>query len=79
MSAIRKLLLVGFETYIADLYKQGRISLRKAANILNTSQTEAIDIFAKHAVKGNLAPADVLVPLISSLWQSAEIMSYCPG
>ena len=62
-SAMRKLMRIGFEMYVGNLYKLGRISLREAAVALNMSQSEAMDVFLDIGIKGNLGAADVIYSL----------------
>jgi predicted HTH domain antitoxin len=59
-SAMRKLIRIGFETYLGNLYKQGKITLREAANLLGINQIEAMDIFLDAGIKGNLLASDIL-------------------
>ncbi|MFZ6016682.1 MAG: hypothetical protein ACOYU0_03530 [Nitrospirota bacterium] len=42
---MRKLMKIGFETYIGNLYKQGKITLREAARLMNVNQIEAMNLF----------------------------------
>jgi predicted HTH domain antitoxin len=62
-TAMRKLMRIGFETYIGNLYKQGKITLREAARLLNKNQIETIDLFLDAGIKGNLDASDVLTSL----------------
>ena len=62
-TAMRKLTRIGFETYIGNLYKQGKVTLRQAAKLLNLSQIEAMNLFLDAGIKGNLDALDVLVSL----------------
>ncbi|MDR4507592.1 MAG: UPF0175 family protein [Candidatus Brocadiaceae bacterium] len=62
-TAMRKLIRIGFETYIGNLYKQGKITLREASRLLNLSQIETINLFLDAGIKGNLDASDVLVSL----------------
>ncbi|MEW6068084.1 MAG: UPF0175 family protein [Nitrospirota bacterium] len=62
-TAMRKLMRIGFETYVGNLYKQGKITLRQAADILNLDQIELINIFLDAGIKGNLDASDVMVSL----------------
>ncbi len=62
-TAMRKLIRIGFETYIGNLYKQGKVTLRQAAKLLNLSQIEAMNLFLDAGIKGNLDASDVLVSL----------------
>ncbi len=60
-TAMRKLMRIGFETYIGNLYKQGKITLREAARLLNINQIEAMNLFLDAGIKGNLDASDVIV------------------
>jgi len=60
-TAMRKLIKIGFETYIGNLYKQGKVTLRTAARLLNRDQIEVINLFLDMGIKGNLDVSDVLV------------------
>jgi len=62
-TAIRKLIRVGFEAYVTELYRRGQISLREAAKRLKVSQIEAMDLFLLSGVKGNLDAYDVMESL----------------
>ncbi len=54
---------IGFESYVGNLYRLGRISLREAARALCISQSEALDIFLDMGIKGNVDAADVIASL----------------
>lgn len=54
---------VGFETYVSNLYKQGRVTLREAARLLNVDLIEAMNIFLDAGIKGNLNASDVMISL----------------
>ena len=58
-TAIRKLIRVGFESYVAGLYRRGEITLMEAARRLNMSQSETVDLFLDAGVTGNLDASDV--------------------
>ncbi|MDN3515752.1 MAG: hypothetical protein NG747_15320 [Candidatus Brocadia sp.] len=62
-TAMRKLMRIGFETYIGNLYKQGKVTLREAARLLKLSQIETMNLFLDAGIKGNLDASDVLVSL----------------
>jgi len=64
--AMRKLIRIGFETYIGNLYKQGKVTLREAAKLLNLSHIEAMNLFSDAGIKGNLDASDVLTSLEDS-------------
>jgi predicted HTH domain antitoxin len=62
-TAMRKLIKIGFETYLGNLYKQGKVTLREAARLLNVSQIEAMNIFLDAGIKGNLDASDVMISM----------------
>jgi hypothetical protein len=62
-TAMRKLMRIGFETYVGNLYKQGKATLREAARLLNVSQIEAMNIFLDAGIKGNLDASDVMISM----------------
>ncbi len=62
-TAMRKLLRMGFETYVGNLYKQGKITLRAAARLLKMNQIEVINLFLDSGIKGNLDASDVLASI----------------
>jgi len=62
-AAIRKLLRIGLETYVADLYRQGRLTLREAAERLGISHITMMDLLLDHGISGNLRTADVMASM----------------
>ena len=62
-TAMRKLMRIGFDTYVSNLYKQGRVTLREAARLLNVDLIEAMNIFLDAGIKGNLNASDVMPSL----------------
>src|SRR5437763_675458 len=62
-TAMRKLMRIGFETYIGKLYKGGKITLRRAARLLELNQVETMDLFLDLGIKGNLDASDVFASL----------------
>ncbi|WAC06950.1 MAG: hypothetical protein OS130_11960 [Thermodesulfobacteriota bacterium] len=62
-TAMRKLMKIGFETYVGNLYKQGKVTLREAARLLNLNQIETMNIFLDAGIKGNLEASDVIASL----------------
>lgn len=62
-TAIRKMLKTGFEAYVSDLYRDGKITIREASRLLNRSISETIDLFIQRGVKGNLEASDVIASL----------------
>jgi predicted HTH domain antitoxin len=57
---LRKLARIGFESYIAKIYKDGKITLREASDLLNLTLSETIDLLSEMGVKGNIHAQDVL-------------------
>ena len=62
-TAMRKLIRMGFETYVGNLYKEGKITLRKASQLLRRNQIEVMNLFLDAGIKGNLDASDVLTSL----------------
>ena len=62
-TAMRKLMRIGFEAYVGNLYKQAKVTLREAARLLNVNQIEAMNIFLDAGIKGNLDTSDVVASL----------------
>ena len=61
--SLRKLARLGFEYYVAKNYRDGRISLRNAADLLNLNLSETIDLLSEAGVKGNIRASDVVASL----------------
>ena len=59
-TAIRKLIKIGYETYISDLYKAGKLSLSDISRYLDINQIEALELLVNRGVRGNLDAADVV-------------------
>ncbi len=68
--AIRKMIKTGFETYVSDLYKDGKITIREAARLLNKPISETIDLLIQRGVKGNLEASDVITSIERFLQKS---------
>ncbi len=64
-TAVRKLIRVGFETYVAELYRTGAVSLREAARRLGMNQSQTIDFLLSRGIRGNLGAADVAASMES--------------
>ena len=62
-TAMRKLIRIGFETYVGNLYKEGKITLRKASQLLRRNQIEVMNLFLDAGIKGNLDASDVMVSM----------------
>lgn len=62
-TAIRKLLRIGYETYVANMYRFGKLSLAEASRLLGLTQIETLELFLDKGIKGNLDTADVMQSL----------------
>jgi predicted HTH domain antitoxin len=61
--SLRKLARLGFESYVAKNYQNGQITLREAAELLNLTISETLDILSQLGVKGNIKSSEVLASL----------------
>ena len=61
--SLRKLARIGFESYVAEAYKGGKVTLREACELLSLSPIEVIELFLEKGVKGNIRAEDVLASL----------------
>lgn len=57
--SFRKLTRFGFEYYVANLYREGRVSLREVSDLLNLTLSEAIDLLLSIGISGNIRAGDV--------------------
>lgn len=57
--SLRKLASLGFETYVTQLYKNGRITLREAAKLLKQTLSETLTLMSEHGTTGNITATDV--------------------
>ncbi|HVB11014.1 MAG TPA: UPF0175 family protein [Bacillota bacterium] len=62
-TAFRRLILVGLERYVADLFRDGEISLRQAAEWLDVPLREAMDRLERAGVAGNVGVDEVRAAL----------------
>ena len=63
--SLRKLARLGFEYYVAKNYREGRITLRNTADLLNLNLSETVDLLLEMGVKGNIRASDVYASLNS--------------
>lgn len=63
--AMRKLLQMGYEMYLTEQYRDGRISLRHVARGMHRSLSETIDLMRRLGVQGNTGADDTLASLRS--------------
>ena len=61
--SIRKLTRLGFEFYAAKSYERGKLTLREAAELLNLTLSETIDLLSEMGVKGNIRAKDIMESL----------------
>lgn len=62
-TAIRKLIRIGYETYVANMYRIGKRSLADSSRLLGLTQIETLELLLEKGVKGNLDPGDVMYSL----------------
>lgn len=62
-TAIRKLLRIGYETYVANMYRFGKLSLAESSRLLGLTQIETLELLLDKGVKGNLDTGDVMYSL----------------
>jgi len=53
-TATRQLLRLGTQKYTVDLYKDGKLTLVEAAELLDVSIRRMLDILLEYGVKGNV-------------------------
>jgi hypothetical protein len=66
-TAMRKLLRMGYDLYVAEQYRAGRISLRDVARRMGTSLSEALEALQRLGIAGNVTADDTLQSLKSIL------------
>jgi len=59
-SSLRKLTRLGFEVYVAKSTGRGKLTLREAADLLNLTLIETIDLCREMGIKGNIGAKDVM-------------------
>jgi hypothetical protein len=64
-TAMRKLLLMGYEMYLADQYRAGRMSLRDVATRLNQSLGDTLESLQRLGIGGNAGADDTLASFTS--------------
>ena len=62
-TAIRKLLRIGYETYVANMYRFGKLSIAESSRLLGLTQIETLELLLDKGVKGNLDTGDVMYSL----------------
>ena len=62
-NSLRKLTRMGFEVYVAKSYERGKLNLREAADLLNLTLMETIDLLGEMGIKGNIRAKDVMEAL----------------
>ena len=60
---VRKFLRMGTERYVAECYSRGEVSLRQAAEVLDLSPRETLDLLWNMGIRGNVG-ADLVVKSI---------------
>jgi hypothetical protein len=64
-TALRKLLHLGYELYLAEQYRAGRLSLRDVARRLGAPLGDTLDALQRLGISGNVSAADTLQSLAS--------------
>lgn len=59
-TTLRKFLRLGAEKYLGDSYARGEISLREAAEVLNITTREALDLFWDMGIAGSAGAYETL-------------------
>ncbi len=62
-SSLRKLARMGFEVYVAKSYERGKLTLREAADLLNLTLMETLDLLGEMGIRGNIRAKDVMEAL----------------
>jgi hypothetical protein len=64
-TAMRKLLRMGCDLYVAEQYRAGRVSLREVARRMGKSMSETLDALQRMGIAGNVSADDALQSLRS--------------
>jgi len=64
-TAMRKLLLMGYELHLAGQYRDGVLSLRDVADRLQRSLGDTLDFLQRLGINGNAGADDALASLTS--------------
>jgi hypothetical protein len=64
-TAMRKLLRMGYDTYLAEQYRGGRITLRDLAARMDLPLSEALEVLQRQGIAGNTGADDTLASLRS--------------
>ena len=66
-TAIRKLIPMGATEYAVHLYRDGKVTLRGAAAMAETTLRKMIEILLEHGVKGNVTVGQARKALVYAL------------
>jgi hypothetical protein len=64
-TAMRKLMMMGYEMHLSEQYRAGRLSLRDLATRLNRSLGDTLESLQHQGINGNAGAADTLASLAS--------------
>ncbi len=64
-TAMRKLLRMGYEMFLANQYRAGRMSLRDVAKRMELTLSETMDVLQSMGISGNTTADDTLASLRS--------------
>ena len=59
-TTLRKFLRLGAEKYVGDSYARGEVTLREAAEILDVTTRDALDLFWDLGLTGNVGAGETL-------------------
>lgn len=69
--ALRRLVKKGLEREIAELYKQGKVSLRDAADVLSIPPHDTLEMFREMGIQGNISSSQSL-SVLETAWFLSE-------
>lgn len=63
-TTLRKFLRIGAERYVADYYARGETTLREAAEVLDVTTREALELFWDMGITGNVSADQTLKAIL---------------
>lgn len=64
-TAMRKLMRMGYELFLAEQYRQGRMTLRDVAQRMELSLSDTLDALQRRGISGNTSADDTLASVRS--------------
>lgn len=62
-TAMRKLMRMGYELFLAEQYRQGRMTLRDVARRMELSLSETLEALQRRGITGNTSADDTLASI----------------